>query len=294
MMEDRPSWLKGHPLVAYFLLAYAVSWAIEIPLALSVQGLISAKIPMWIHYFASFGPMAAALIVTGLTDGAKGVRELASRVVKWRVPGRYYAFAVMGPVALFILAYVLNRLVTGEWPDLSLLGQPDYLPYITPFGTLLLWLLTYSLGEETGWRGWALPHLQRDRSAASATLILALLWAGWHLPAFFYRDTYIALGALGFPIFAVSILFTTMVFTWLYNGSGGSILIAILFHAVFNWLAVSDAGGQLVGPIMTIPVILWALIIPRRYGMEDCSPEPKQVAGEASAFQAKEPGRAAA
>jgi membrane protease YdiL (CAAX protease family) len=209
------------------------------------------------------------------------------------VPRRYYAFAVLGPISLFALAYGVNRIVTGEWADLSLLGQADYLSYLTPVGTLMLWLLTYGVGEETGWRGWALPHLQRNRSAASATLILALLWAGWHLPAFFYRDTYIELGLAGFPMFAFSILFTTMVFTWLYNGSSGSVLVAILFHAVFNWLAVSEAGGQFTGPIMTVPIIIWALIIPRRYGMEDCSPAPKQVAGEIEPMQAA-PSRAAA
>lgn len=293
MTTNSSSWIKQHALFAYFLLAYAVSWAIEIPIALSVQGMIAVKIPMWMHYFASFGPMASALIVTGLTEGGMGIRELLSRIIKWRVPAGYYTFAVLGPIGLFALAYVTNRLVTGQWPDFSLLGQPDYLPYITPFGTLLLWLLTYSLGEETGWRGWALPHLQRNRSAASATLILAVFWAGWHLPAFFYRDTYIDLGLIGFPMFAFSILFTAMVFTWLYNGSRGSVLIAILFHAVFNWLAVSEAGGQLAGPIMTIPIIVWALIIPRRYGMENCSPEPKQVAGEIETTQAA-PSRAAA
>lgn len=294
MNKDRSSQPGTSHLVLYFVLAYAISWSVEIPLALSVQGLIAARIPMWIHYFASFGPILAALIVTGLTEGGQGIRALAGRIVKWRVPGRYYAFAVLGPVALFAAAYLVNRLVTGAWPDLSLLGKADYLPYLTPVGTLLLWLFTYSLGEETGWRGWALPHLQRNRPAASATLILALLWAGWHLPAFFYRDTYIALGWIGFPMFAFSILFTTMVFTWLYNGSGGSVLIAILFHGVFNWLAVSDAAGQFAGPIMTIPVIVWALIIPRRYGMENCAPVPKQVAREVERIEAAEPHGAAA
>lgn len=279
MTPDRPSWVRQHTLLLYFILAYAVSWSIEIPIALSVRGLIAAKVPMWLHYFASFGPMTAALALTGLTEGRDGIRELVRRIFKWRVEGRYYAFVLLAPMCLFALAYLLDRAVTGEWADLSLLGLPDYLPYITPIGTLGLWLLTYSLGEETGWRGFALPRLQKNRPATSATLVLALFWACWHLPAFFYRDTYIELGIIGFPMFAFSILFAAMIFTWLYNSTGGSIWMAILFHAVFNWLAVSEAGGQFTAPIMTIPVILWALFIPRKYGVENCAPVPKQIAG---------------
>jgi len=279
MTTNTLSWIKQHSLILYFILAYAVSWSVEIPIALSVRGLVAARVPMWIHYFASFGPMTAALLLTGLTEGRDGIRDLVRRIFKWRVPGRYYTFAILGPAGLFALAFILNRLITGTWSDLSLLGLPDYLSYITPPGTLLLWLLTYGLGEETGWRGFALPHLQKNRSATTATLVLALFWACWHLPAFFYRDTYIELGILGFPMFAISIVFTTMVFTWLYNSTGGSVLLAILFHAVFNWLTVSEAGGQFAGPLMTVPIVVWALIIPRMYGTENCAPAPKQTAG---------------
>jgi membrane protease YdiL (CAAX protease family) len=272
------NWIQKNSLVLYFILAYAVSWSFEIPIALSVQGLISIKVPMWIHYFASFGPMIAALILSAVTEGQQGIRNLVARIFKWRVDVRYYVFAVLAPIGLFALAYLLNRLITGEWSDLSLLGLPDYLPYITPLGVLGLWLLTYGLGEETGWRGYALPHLQKTRHAASATLILALVWAFWHLPAFFYRDTYIELGVLGFPMFAISLLFAAMIFTWLYNSTGGSVLLVIIFHAIFNWLSVSAAGGQFVAGIMTVPVVLWALFIPRIYGMENCAPVEKQVA----------------
>ena len=183
----------------------------------------------------------------------------------------------MGIIGLFALAFVLNHLVSGVWSDLRLLGEADYLPYLGPFGVLGLWFLTYGFGEETGWRGFALPHLQRNRSAASATLILALLWACWHLPAIFFRDTYVELGVLGFPMFAFVMIFTAMIFTWLYNSTRGSVWIVILFHAVFNWLSVSEAGGQFTAPIMTVPVILWALFIPRKYGMGNCAPVEKQI-----------------
>lgn len=278
MTSSLSSWFKKVSLVFYFILAYAITWCFELPLVFSTRGLIETRIPMAIHYLGAFGPMLAALIVTALTEGPAGIRALISHGCKWRVQVRYYAFAILAPIALFTLAVLVNRVISGEWPDLSLLGEADYLPYLGTLGALLLWILTYGLGEETGWRGYALPRLQKNYSAATSTLILAVLWAFWHVPAFFYRDTYIQMGLLGFPMFLISITFATMVFTWLYNSTGGSLPLVILFHAFFNWLSVSGAGGDFAGFIMSVPVIIWAIFVVRRYGPEDASPLHRQVA----------------
>lgn len=274
------SWARRHSLPLYFFLAYFFSWIVYVPLALSAQGWIDVHIPESIHYLGAFGPLVAAFIMTALTDGFLGLRALISRLFQWRIDARYYAFAILGPLAFFAIAVIFNRLSTGTWPELSLLGRADYLPYLTPVGGLLLWVFTYGLGEETGWRGYALPHLQRRFTAATSTLILAVLWACWHIPAFFYRDTYIAMGILGFPVFLISITFATMVFTWLYNSTGGSLLAVILFHAFFNWLSVSQAGGPSAGTIMSVPVILWAMFVVRRYGPENAAPVPRQIDGD--------------
>lgn len=271
--------IKRNPLVSYFVITYLISWTIWSPIVASAQGWAGWDVPYALYYFGSFGPLLSALMITALTEGRTGIRNLLSRVFKWRVEFRYYVFAVLAPIGLFALAYWGNRVVVGDWSDLSLLGMVDYLPPFSPLGVLGLWFLTYGFGEETGWRGFALPHLQKNRSAANATLILALLWATWHFPAFFFRDTYVELGILGFPTFAIMMIFTTMVFTWLYNSTRGSIWIVIVFHAFFNWLSVSEAGGQFVAPLMSVPVVLWAFFIPRRYGMENCAPVEKQVAG---------------
>ena len=271
------NWIKRNQLMTYFILAYAISWSFEIPLALLKQGMISLFIPMWLHYFVCLGPLTAALIMTFLTEGHSGLRHLLARMFKWRVDIRYYAFFIFIPAGLFIFACLLNRLITGSWPDLRLLGEVDYLPYLTPLGALSLWLLTFGLGEETGWRGYALPHLQKTRSATVATLILGMLWAGWHLPMFFNRDTYMQMGIMGFPMLALSLLFAAMIFTWLYNSTGGSIWIAIVFHAVFNWLTANEAGGQFAAAILSVAIILWALYIPRRYGVENAAPLARQI-----------------
>jgi membrane protease YdiL (CAAX protease family) len=143
---------------------------------------------------------------------------------------------------------------------------------------LLLWFFSYGMGEEVGWRGFALPRLQRTRPAANAALLLGLIWACWHLPAFLYRDTYVEMGLLGFPMLLVSVCFASVMFAWLYNSTGGSLLLVILFHVFFNWLSVSEAGGQFVGFLMTAPVIVWSIYVVRRYQPENASPLAKQVA----------------
>lgn len=269
--------MKDRALVTFFILTYAVSWSFMIPVALSAQGLIQARIPGALYYFASFGPAAAAIIVTGLSQGRKGIAALLGRLSIWRTGWFWYAAAILAPICLFAIAVLFNRVIDGTWPDLRLLGQIDYIPDTGVAGVLGLWFLTYGLGEEIGWRGFALPRLQRGRPAANAAVLLGLLWAGWHLPAFFFRDTYVEMGLPGFAMFAVSICFASVVFTWLYNGSGGSILIAILFHVFFNWLSVSEAGGRFVAIIMSAPIVAWAIFVVRRHGPENVSPNPKCV-----------------
>lgn len=161
------NWIKRNSIISYFIIVYAISWSFEIPLALVYQGIVSVQIPMWLHYVAALGPFSAALIMTSLTEGRSGVCHLVARIFKWRVGVRYYAFTLFIPVGLFAFACILNRIVTGIWPDLTLLGEVDYLPYLTPLGALGTWLITFGLCEEKGWRGYALPHLQKTRSATA-------------------------------------------------------------------------------------------------------------------------------
>jgi membrane protease YdiL (CAAX protease family) len=132
--------------------------------------------------------------------------------------------------------------------------------------------LTFGLGEETGWRGFALPRLQQNRSARSATLILGVLWALWHLPQFFYSFD---LSLLGVVTFAISILCGALLLTWLYNSTGGSVLITTLWHGAFN-TAVAGAQGAM-APLVNGLVILTALLIARRVGAGDVYDAPTDL-----------------
>lgn len=264
------AWVKKHPLLAYFILAYAISWGVELPLIAVQQGWTDLPIPFAIHYLVAYGPMVASILVTWLSAGSDGLKELCGRVTKWRVGLRWILFAVLSPVAAFALAVPIVRLVSGTWPDLRLLGQVNYMPYLG-LGAPLLWLATLGLGEEIGWRGFALPRLQKTRTASSATLVLGLLWALWHVPAFFYLDTLEELGLIVLPGFMFGVLCGAVVYTWLYNSTGGSVLVVALWHASFDFFTASRAGRGIIPIVMTAAVIVLAFVIARRLGPENFS-----------------------
>jgi uncharacterized protein len=254
--------IKQHSVIAYFVLAYALSWAVELPLSASAQGWIQTPVPMTLHYLAAFGPILSALILTAVIEGRHGIRRLLAGLFEWRVGLGWVLFSTLAPVALFLLAVFVEYATPGKWTDLALLGEVDYLPYLGFIGAFLLWLLTFGVGEEVGWRGFALPRLQKGHTALSATLILGIVWALWHLPAFFYKDTYVAMGLLpGLPVLLLSILAASIVFTWLYNSTRGSLLMVILFHALFDFLSVSRAGGENGPAIMSAGVMIWAVLV---------------------------------
>jgi hypothetical protein len=141
-----------HPLAAYYLLALAGSWLVELPLVAIQQGWVDWPIPFSVHYLAAFGPMLAALVVTALTTGGPGLRELWGRITLWRVGARWWAFSALSPVAVFVLCLPVVRLIKGEWPDLRLLGQANYLPNLG-FGVFFVWLATYGFGAALPCRG---------------------------------------------------------------------------------------------------------------------------------------------
>jgi membrane protease YdiL (CAAX protease family) len=252
--------LKKHALPVFFALAFLCSWTIALPLVAVRQGWTDAAIPYAIHYLASFGPALAAFVVTALTTGRAGLAELWARIIRWRVRWPYAAFATLSPVALFALAGLAMRLIQGAWPDLRLLGQVNYLPDLG-LGVLPVWLITFGFGEEIGWRGFALPRLQAQMSVSKATLILGLCWFLWHVPSFFYHETYVGMGWILMPGMLVGVLCGAVLFTWLYNGTGGSVLMVAIWHALFDLLSASAAGRDFIPIATSAGVIVWALIV---------------------------------
>ena len=261
MIRQISLWIKAHPLITYFTLAYAISWIIVLPLVASVQGFIDIPVPFALHYVNDYGPLLAAIVTTRITDGAKGPRELFRQMIRWRVGFLWVVVAAFSPLVVFGIAAVIVVLAMGETPpDLSLLGELPYLPSLG-LGGWIFWMLTVGLGEESGWRGYALPKLQANMSALSATLIVTLFWVGWHLPRFFYFDGFLDQGFSVLPLFALQQSAMAILLTWLYNSGRGSILAAALFHSGFNFFLPSPADAGDMTIVIRGLLLVWAIVV---------------------------------
>ena len=268
--------VRRHPVVSYYILTLLVSGLISLPMVAVTQGWTTASVPFALHYLGAFGPMLAALIMTAYLGGAEGLRELWSRCTRWRIGWAGFVGAVLLPIGLFAGAALAVAAMGGTLPDLTKLGIVNYLPDLGA-GVLLLWLVTYGFGEEIGWRGFALPRLQNGRSALMASLIVWLMWAGWHFQYFFYLDTYVKLGLVMFPLFALLILPGSIILTWLYNETRGSVLAVAVWHALFDLLSAAKISEGTIAMLMSIGVMLWAIILVVLYRPANLARAPKQV-----------------
>ncbi|SER86879.1 CPBP family intramembrane glutamic endopeptidase [Natrinema salaciae] len=217
-----------HPVVSFFVLAYAISWLGFLPSILGVDDAFGGLNLL----VAQFGPAIAGGLVLWYTGGS--IREWAGRIARWRVPLRWWAATIAIPIVIFGAADAGFALL-GYVPDLSRL--PD--PLLTYLPTLVGLTLLAGLGEEPGWRGFALPRLQERYGPLGATLLLGTVWAVWHLPVFFVdpRSSHgiadpIVLGGMVL-LTALGIVLYSFFYTWLYNHTG-SVLLLMVLHGGFN------------------------------------------------------------
>ena len=218
--------VRRHPLITFFVLAYALSWWPWILYALDLSP----------QPIAGFGPFLAAIVVLAITRSKTGVVALLRRMVRWRVAPVWYAVALLLPVAITVIAAMLNVLLGAQGASSADLGGwPSLIP------TFFILLLVPGLGgawEEPGWRGYALPRLQTGRSALVASLMLGVLWALWHLPL-------MVVGEVNWSDL-VLVIAVSVVFAWVFNNASGSVLIVMLMHAMNNTIS-----GNFFGPMFS-------------------------------------------
>lgn len=230
-------WMKRHPLVAYFVLAYTFTWILVIPITLSQRGLGLFSLPDGL-LFALFllstfsGPLPAALILTSLIDGPTGRRQFFKRMFQWRVGLGWYLLVLIGYPLIFLIGMTF---ASGAAPWIALIQKwPLLFTFYLP--TAAIGIIFPGLGEEPGWRGFALPRLQHQYGPLVGSLILGTLHGLWHLPAYFIPGAILD-GRFNLAVFAAntcSIIALTVIWTWLFNNANQSIFFAMLVHGTSN------------------------------------------------------------
>lgn len=246
--------VRSEPL--FFLLAFAFSWSLWVPVVV-IGGEPSALLAIAVGVGAA-GPSLAGLLCTGRDEGWSGVRRVLRSLVDWRVGARWYALALGGPMAVALAAVAVHRLVVGNEAEFRVETSTILL---VPIG-LMAGLFIGPLQEELGWRGFALPRLLDRWSSLRASLVLGVAWACWHLPLY-------AMDAGGqerapLAVFLISVVSLSVLYTWFWVVTGGSLLIALLLHSATNTAAVvllRDARSDF-GPVIvaTVPTVVLAAV----------------------------------
>jgi membrane protease YdiL (CAAX protease family) len=245
-------------LVVFFVLAYVLSWSWVIPLA-AAHLVVRRSVGWPTHLPALLGPAIAAVVVTAWTMGRPGVRDLLARLARWRVPIRWWLVAV-SPVAFLGLALAAMTAAGQALPDVADFGRFSGIPAVGLAGVLLL-IFAGALGEETGWRGYALPQMQRRFSPLASSLILAVLWFGWHLPQFFVIATYRDSSPVQYVGMFLGLACGAVVLTWLYNRSGGSILLVAVWHGLYNVVAATQAATGMLAAVVSTLIMIQGIVL---------------------------------
>jgi membrane protease YdiL (CAAX protease family) len=229
--------LARHPLTFYFLIAFAFSWLIFLPIVLTYFGVLnlSDSLVGVLGISGLLGPILSGFIMTALTEGREGIARWLRRIVRWRVGFVWYLFALVGLPLVMVLATIIFR--PGALESFQTLAPLSVIPYLSAF--VFMVLIGGPLFEEPGWSGFALPRLQQLHGPLAGGLILGSLWALWHLPGFLIpsqsltdippRGT-----VLDFVVFALALIGLRLIIQWVFNNTRGSVLMAILVHASWN------------------------------------------------------------
>lgn len=266
MAMDQPtsiSLLARRPLVSYFVLAYALAWLLWLPLVLSKGGGIglipfttppdtSSFLTSLIIVIGSLGPALAAIIMSVAVGGWTEVKQLLRRMVQVRAGIQWYLVALFVPLAASLVPVLLFGGSAVFLSVFSFQGAKSLLIYVA--ATFIVMVLGTPIGEEPGWRGFALPRLQQRYGALTGSLILGPLWALWHLPLFLtvWGALYQSIGvALGLLLFILTVMCYTIFITWLFNNTRGSIFLAILVHSaidsrIFFFLVLFSQATQVI------------------------------------------------
>ena len=255
------SLIRRHPLISFFVLTYVIAWLLWAPLVIFGDQL-PGPLGFVLQMLGTLVPSTLGILFVALLRGRSGVRQLLGRLLHARVGLRWYLVVLLAPFVL----------------SLSVLFAGARVVDTTIFFVLFLFAFHIfpgsALGEELGWRGFALPRMQARHSALKASLILGIVWGSFHLPLWLRGAESNPISY--FPAFVIAVIATSVLCTWLYNSTGGSLLIVVLYHAAINLpltVLITPLGSQMVQPFLIYVgiTVIAALVVVIATGGENLS-----------------------
>jgi len=266
--------------IRYFILAYAISWLLWLPGVLISFGIIEASLELWIGIgnVGIFGPTIAAFILIYKDNGSDGVKELFWSGVDVKRPKPVWYLAAVLP--LLLLAIII-------WGIFALAGVPlpapgsqatEEVTFLSVVATglfLFIFMFIFALGEEFGWRGYAIEPMQERWNAVKTSLLLGTVWAFWHYPIFFITGVgqnadLIRLGPIYIINFTLITIGLAFLYTWLFNNSKNSVFLVLVFHGATNGLSglFNLWTTALSMTVSVIAIWIWVVIVILYYGPE--------------------------
>ena len=268
--------VRKYPTISMFIVA-------EIIGAGMVAGVSAGVLPPVFFLLAAFSASLAGVILTATVSGKAGLGEMFRRLLIWRVGVGWWAFAVFALCLMYLGGLVLSSLVSGSTLELNLT-----LPLYMILPLIIKQFFTDSgLGEELGWRGFLLPRLQARHNALVSSIIVGMAWGLWHLPLFLVpsvpplyeiAQVYgVVPSLLGFSVF-----FTVpwaILYTWLYNNTKGSLLLAGVFHAAQAWMALFMDPDNMIAPFLgyTAIMVITAIVVVLVSGAKNLSRKHERI-----------------
>jgi membrane protease YdiL (CAAX protease family) len=258
-LSPQRSWIVRHPIATFLVLVYATTTALVfVPRGLTEPGLLPGGATPHGVLVNVLGSAVPAFIVAALVSGKAGVRDLARRSFRWRVPLRWYLISLFAPLLLLLIAITI---LYGLAP-LRALAQNWLLLFTGFLPALAIMILLNNVAEEIGWTGFVFARVQDRHGPLRAALLTTVFFWLFHVSSFYVDTRSWVTTALVLGIFLLPQLGSRLIAGWLYNGAGSSVLIVGLFHSMHNAIVNSTGLVAVVGlPQFEVLVIIDGIIV---------------------------------
>ncbi|MDJ1466473.1 CPBP family intramembrane glutamic endopeptidase [Xanthocytophaga flava] len=256
----------------FFVFAYLITWCIWAPYYLPSLFPVSWHTDPVFHYAGLAGPLLASLLATAIQNGKAGIRLLVHRITTlgsslWAI------LAALGiPFVVVLFSQIISAIVDHEPISFRGLSTSREMPGLSWFTFAAINIFVVGIGEEAGWRGFVLPRLQGSMTAMKASILLTIFWAIWHWPLFFYPlSGYYHMDIFGIAGWLFSLLLGSILFAWLFNSSGGSVLTCAIFHGMMDIMFISAFPNTHLASYNGMLITILGFVVINRFSAQNLS-----------------------